>query len=106
MTILPSLICNASGALPEPERSACRAQSVLRLLACGGCFAIAAILALSIDRTVALWFHDHRLPGELAHLVRLAEIFGWGGGAMLIILTATQLDPRGWRIAVPLAIHS
>jgi membrane-associated phospholipid phosphatase len=64
------------------------------------------VLALSIDRTVALWFQDHRLPGELARLVRLAEIFGWGGGVALIILTATQLDPRRWRIALPLAIHS
>ncbi|HEY2410725.1 MAG TPA: phosphatase PAP2 family protein [Pirellulaceae bacterium] len=105
MTTLSSPLCHASDATAA-ESIGCRPPSVSRLIICGSCFAIAAILALSIDRTVALWFQDHRLPGELARLVRLAEIFGWGGGAALIILTATQLDPRRWRIALPLAIHS
>lgn len=59
-----------------------------------------------LDRPIAVWFQEHRLSGELARLVRLAEVFGWGGGAALIILTAAQLDPRGWRVVLPLAIHS
>jgi membrane-associated phospholipid phosphatase len=76
------------------------------LLAWSFFFAVAATLALVLDRSVAVWFQEHRLSGELARLVRLAEVFGWGGGAALIILTATQLDPRGWRIAFPLAVRS
>jgi membrane-associated phospholipid phosphatase len=106
MTTLPSNLCHASDASVATESTGFGAVSVSSLLVCGSCLALAAALALMIDRTVALWFDDHRLPGELAHLVRLAEIFGWGGGAAIIILTATQLDPRRWRITLPLAIHS
>jgi membrane-associated phospholipid phosphatase len=106
MTTLPSPLCHASDIPIAAKDAGCCAPSVLRLLICGVSFSIAAVLALSIDRSVAVWFQDHRLPGELARLVRLAEIFGWGGGAALIILTAAQLDPRRWRIALPLAIHS
>jgi membrane-associated phospholipid phosphatase len=104
MTTLSSPLRHASETFPRMTTHP--APSVSRLLICSGCFALAAILALSIDRTVALWFQDHRLPGELARFVRLAEIFGWGGGAVIIILTATQLDARRWRMALPLAIHS
>lgn len=85
------------------DKSDCRVRTVLWLLACAGILTCAAGLALSIDRPVALWFKEHRLPGELAHLVRLAEVFGWGGGVALIILTVATLDPRGWRIAPRLA---
>jgi membrane-associated phospholipid phosphatase len=99
-------LCHASGAPAAGESIGCKAPALPWLLSCGVCFAVAALLALTIDRTIALWFQEHRLPGELARLVRLAEVFGWGGGAALIILTAAQLDARRWRVAVPLAIHS
>jgi len=106
MTTLPSMMRHASEPLAAAERASCRGPSMSLLLIWSGCFALAAALALPIDRTVALWFQEHRLPGEFARLVELAEVFGWGGGAALIILTATQLDPRRWRVALPLAIHS
>lgn len=95
---------HASGAARATSPSVVASQQFARwCLACAGILVCAAVLALSIDRTVALWFKEHRLPGELAHLVRLAEVFGWGGGVALIIATAATLDPRGWRIVPRLA---
>jgi membrane-associated phospholipid phosphatase len=106
MTTLTSLLCQASEVSAEPCTSYVGWRPASRQLICGSFFAVMAALALSIDRTVAIWFQEHQLHGELARLIRLAEIFGWGGGAAIIILTATQLDPRGWRIVLRLAIHS
>lgn len=103
MSTLPIASGHASGAAVAAVKGDCRARTALWLLACAGALACAAAMALSIDRSVALWFKEHRLPGEVAHLVRLAEVFGWGGGVALIILTAATLDPRGWRIVPRLA---
>lgn len=106
MTTLLPRSCHASEPSAAPLILGCRPRSASRLLALSFLFGVAAMLALSLDRTVAIWFQKHHLPGELARLVRLAEVFGWGGGVALIILTATRLDPRSWRIALPLAVHS
>ena len=37
-------------------------------------------------------------------LLRLAEVFAWGGSVAIIILTCVVVDPRGWRVLKPLAI--
>src|SRR6478735_10683632 len=98
MSTLPIASGHASGAAVAAVKGDCRVRTASLLLASAGGLACAAVLALSIDRPVALWFKEHRLPGEVAHLVRLAEVFGWGGGVALIILTVATLDTRGWRI--------
>jgi membrane-associated phospholipid phosphatase len=76
-------------------------------------FLIAAIVcaalaraALAIDLPVAQYVKAHGLRGELARVVRLSEVFGWGGTVAIIILTAAALDGRGWRVILPLAIPS
>jgi membrane-associated phospholipid phosphatase len=68
--------------------------------------ALAAGAALAIDLPVARFLHDHPLPGDVRRLISLAEVFGWGGTAALIVLTAATLDPRGWRIVPRLAAGS
>lgn len=104
----PAISCHASDASLAPLR--CEAASpgriALQLLCTGCCLALAAALALPADRTIARWITNHPLPGELPLLVELSEIFGWGGGAAIIILTAARLDLRGWKIVSPLAIGS
>jgi membrane-associated phospholipid phosphatase len=76
-----------------------------RLLVAGGLLlALLALAALGIDLPLARAVHTAELPGDLARLIRLAEVFGYGGTVILIILVAGLLDPRGWRVAVRLAI--
>jgi membrane-associated phospholipid phosphatase len=65
--------------------------------------AAAAAVALFIDLPLARYFQDPGLPKDLQRLVRLAEVFGWGGSVALIILTAAVLDSRGWRVLPRLA---
>jgi membrane-associated phospholipid phosphatase len=65
-----------------------------------------AFAALAIDLPVAQYMRSHGLGGELARVVRLSEVFGWGGTVTIIILTVVVLDGRGWRILLPLAIPS
>lgn len=103
MSTIPIVSGHASGEVVAPTHGVCHVRNRLWLLGCAGVLACAAALALLIDRPVALWFKEHKLPGEVAHLVRLAEVFGWGGGVTLIILTAATLDLRGWWIVPRLA---
>jgi membrane-associated phospholipid phosphatase len=104
MNTMPMTADHASGAALAATRIAdSHSRLVGWWLTSSGVLIGAAVLALSVDRSVALWFKHHRLPGELAHLVRLAEVFAWGGGVALIIATAATLDPRGRRIVPGLA---
>jgi len=60
--------------------------------------------ALSVDLAVAQLVSQRALAGELRRLVRLSEVFAWGGSVALIILTAAVLDARRWRVLLPLAV--
>jgi membrane-associated phospholipid phosphatase len=92
---------------PANSALANRRQSLAFSLLLGGfAFALLAALALPFDRSIALWFAQHRLPGEFARLMRVSEVFGWGGGVAVIILTAVRLDSRGWRILPALIVPS
>ena len=77
-----------------------------QLLAAALVLACLAAAAFAIDLHAARWIDTGRLPGDLRRLLRLAEVFGWGGTVMLIILTAATLDPRGWRVVPRLAVGS
>lgn len=68
--------------------------------------AVLAFAALAIDLPVAQYIKSHGLRGEFGRVVRLSEVFGWGGTVTIIILTAAILDGRGWRIFLALAIPS
>ncbi len=104
MNALATTTDNASW-LPASTALANRRRNlVISLLLSGFAFALLAALALPFDRSIALWFAEHRLPGELARLVKLSEVFGWGGSVAVIILTATRLDSRGWRVLLPALI--
>jgi membrane-associated phospholipid phosphatase len=69
------------------------------------CAALAGA-ALAIDLPVAQFVKAHELRGELSRVVRLSEVFGWGGTVTILILTAVVLDERGWRVFLSLAIPS
>jgi membrane-associated phospholipid phosphatase len=72
----------------------------------GGVLAVLAAAAIWIDVPVAHWLQERPLPGDLARLVRLAEVFAWGGTVALLIGVAMTLDPRGWRVGILLAAAS
>jgi len=63
-----------------------------------------AAAALTVDLQIAQAVKDRGLPGELRRLVRLSEVFGFGGTVALMIVAAATLDARGWRVIVPLAV--
>src|SRR5262245_8935032 len=77
-----------------------------RLLIAAIVCAVLACVALAIDLPVAQYVKAHGLRGELARLVRISEVFGWGGTVGFIILAAVVLDGRGWRVLLPLSISS
>jgi membrane-associated phospholipid phosphatase len=77
-----------------------------RLWATALVLAVLAGAALAIDLPVAQWVKAGGLPGEVRRVVRLSEVFGWGGTVTLIVITAAVLDPRGWRVLVSLAASS
>jgi membrane-associated phospholipid phosphatase len=81
-------------------------DAAIRLWLAALLLAVLAGAALSIDLPVARFFQSHATGGELRRLIRLAEVFAWGGTVTLIVITAGALDPRGWRIALPLAASS
>lgn len=73
---------------------------ILQLWLLAGLFAVLAAAALPWDIAVARHFHLHPLKGDLARLVRLAEVFGYGGTVAMILITVAILDPRGPRAAL------
>jgi membrane-associated phospholipid phosphatase len=95
---------DASTVLPAEVPGDVRCGSARRLFAAAGIFAALSAAALFVDLPVAQFMAGRGLPGELRRLVRLSEVFGWGGTVALIIVTAAVLDPRGWRVIMPLAI--
>jgi membrane-associated phospholipid phosphatase len=93
-------------AAAKPDGPITAAWSSRQLLAAAAVLACLAAAAFAIDLHAARWIDGGRLPGDLRRLLRLAEVFGWGGTVILIILTAAVLDPRGWRVIPRLAIGS
>lgn len=55
--------------------------------------AVAGGLLLTIDLPVARWCRDHRLPGDLARLVDLSEVFAHGLGVAVLLAVTVRLDP-------------
>jgi membrane-associated phospholipid phosphatase len=92
---------NGYGLLGDPQAPGVNSRH--RLVAAAVVFGALAAAALQVDLPIAQFVKDHGLPGDLKRLVRLAEVFGWGGTVALIIATAAALDPRGWRVIPRLA---
>jgi membrane-associated phospholipid phosphatase len=88
-------------ALTVPVTGCCTATS---LFIAGVVLAAMSFAALWIDLAIAQVASQHSLPGELRRLVRLSEVFAWGGTVALIIATAAVLDSRRWRVVLPLAL--
>jgi membrane-associated phospholipid phosphatase len=75
-----------------------------QLLLLGGLCAVLAAVAMPWDLAIARYFHTHPLRGDLARLVHLAEVFGYGGSVALILITVAILDARGpWAARLPAA---
>jgi membrane-associated phospholipid phosphatase len=64
--------------------------------------AVLAFLALGVVVPLAVWARDTRLPSDLERLIRLAEVFGFGGTAALIAVTAGVLDGRSCLVSLRL----
>jgi len=80
---------------PEPQaighdggRAAWRAS--LRVAAG---LAVVGGLVLAADIPVARWCRDHRLPGGLARVVDLSEVFAHGLGVTVLLAVTIRLDP-------------
>ena len=54
--------------------------------------AAAGCLLFWVDLPVAVWFRTHRLPGDLARLVDLSEVFAHGLGVAVLLGVAVALD--------------
>jgi membrane-associated phospholipid phosphatase len=61
-------------------------------------------LGFFADMSLARWAFAKGLPGDLKHVVQLAEVFAHGSGVFLILLAAAALDRRSWRVLPRLAI--
>jgi membrane-associated phospholipid phosphatase len=95
---------DASDDLPASQSVHGGFGSATHVFAAGVVMAALSAAALSIDLNVAQFVSQHALPGELRRLVRLSEVFAWGGTVALIIATAAVLDARRWRVMLPLAV--
>lgn len=80
------------------------AWTAAQLVIAGCLLVVAASCALSIDLPLARWIELDTLPKDFKRILALAEVFGWGGTASLIILTAAILDPRAWRVLPGLVV--
>ncbi len=65
-----------------------------RLLITAAMLACCGVLAISIDVPVSQWWSTQGLPGDLRKLVTLAEFFGHGCGAALILVGFFVLLPN------------
>ena len=72
---------------PEPSRGA------LRWFLASAILATAGVAALAIDRDVARWCLDGKIPGDLKKIFDFSEAFGHGIGITLILITMFILDP-------------
>jgi membrane-associated phospholipid phosphatase len=98
--------CLASDASNQLRELGAPRWSSRRLFAAAAVCLVLATVALAIDLPVAQYLKAHPLRGELARIVRLSEVFGWGGTVTILIFTAAALDSRGWRVLLPLAASS
>ncbi len=101
LKIIPRDASDALPAAPLAEQTCCPAT---RLIAAAVLLAALSAAALPIDLAVAQFVSQHPPGGELKRLVRLSEVFAWGGTVALIIVTAVVLDARRWRVVLPLAV--
>lgn len=75
------------------------ARSPWSLLLAAGLLALATVVALQVDASVARFFADERLPAVVRKLLQLSEFFGHGLGILMIGLFLWQVDPpRRWAI--------
>lgn len=96
---------SASESLPADRIATMQFSSAQKLFAAALWLALLSALALFVDAPVARFLKEHGVGGDLKRLIRLAEVFGWGGSVALIVLCAAVLDPRGWRL-VPFLVAS
>src|SRR4029079_5509432 len=91
----------ASDAVSAKAASGAGSHSV-RLLAAALVLAVLAGAPLAIHLPGGQYVKAHQLRGKLSRVVRLSEVFGWGGTVTIIIATVAVLDRRGWRVFLTL----
>lgn len=81
-------------------------SSAQRLLLAGVALCCLAGLALAVDVPLARWIKTHGIHGDVAKIMQFCEVFAHGSGVVLIIAGAVALDPRGWRVALRMAVSA
>jgi membrane-associated phospholipid phosphatase len=74
-----------------------RRREISPLLWWCGALAIVGAFALPIDLSVAAFCRNGDLPGDIARVLHLSEVFAHGAGIALIMLSAAVLDPANRR---------
>jgi membrane-associated phospholipid phosphatase len=83
---------------PSAPTSAGRITSMGCLYA-SAALMVLTLVAIPLDLPIARTIHE-RFGGDLKRVITLAEVFGYGWtAALLVIVTAAQIDARGWRVA-------
>ena len=62
-----------------------------------------SLCVMTVDQTVATYFAQNRLPGELNRLVTLSETFAHGTGVFMILLAMLGVEPTRWRAILRVA---
>jgi membrane-associated phospholipid phosphatase len=61
-------------------------------------FIVLTLIALPFDLSLTGWIRSNHIRGDLERVIMLAEVFGYGWTALFVMITAAQIDQRGWRI--------
>lgn len=61
-------------------------------------FLILTLVALPFDLRLTGWIRSNHIRGDLERVIMLAEVFGYGWTALFVMITAAQIDQRGWRV--------
>lgn len=67
-------------------------------------FLLLALVALPLDLSLTGWVRGNHIRGDLERVIMLAEFFGYGWTALFVMVTAAQIDQRGWRVVPRLFI--
>ncbi len=69
-------------------------RSYWRFVIAAGVLLAAAAAALAIDQPLSRWFLGGHLPGSLAKVFSLSEVFGHGLGVTMILVAVFEFDRR------------
>jgi membrane-associated phospholipid phosphatase len=85
-------------AAPDPDALAPWHITTMGCLYASVIFIVLTLLALPFDLSLSAWIKQNRIRGDLERVIMLAEVFGYGWTVLFVMITAAQIDQRGWRV--------